>query len=103
MATRPPSIPAAPDAEPYGQPGTVSASIEGRIPFRTENEREADAVLTEEQKSRQAVEAFITLARDRWNSINQHESDIRTKEQDDLAFFASDQWPNEIKAQREGG
>ena len=100
MATRPPSIPAAPDAEPYGQPGTVSASIEGRIPFRTENERDSGRRAHRGAGVAKAVEAFITLARDRWNSINQHESDIRTKEQDDLAFFASDQWPNEIKAQR---
>jgi hypothetical protein len=50
MATRPPSVPSAPDAEPYGQPGTVSASTEGRFPFRTEDPETADAELTEEQE-----------------------------------------------------
>lgn len=101
MATRPPILPYPPDADPLsGDPTLIRASIDQRMPFRTENAQEADAVLTEEQAKRQEIDAFITLARDRWSAINQHESDIRTKEQDDLAFFASDQWPTEIKAQR---
>ena len=100
MATRPPSIPVAPDATLAGDPTLIRASVEGRIPFRTEDPEAADATLTEEQQQRGAVDAYITLARDRWKSISDHEANIRAKEQDELKFFASDQWPADIKSQR---
>ena len=44
---------------------------------------------------------FLRLAHERFRTINDAESELRTKMLEDLKFRASDQWPDHIRSQRE--
>lgn len=46
--------------------------------------------------------ALIKTARSRWTHAESAESEQRQREQDDLRFYAGDQWPEDIKKSRKG-
>lgn len=103
MATRPPSHPAVDGDATVSQPGAVSGSVPGRIPFKTDSPTppSPDPNSPKGRTSSQKAQDFLVLARERWQTIDQHESKLRSEQQDDLDFFASDQWPQSIRQQRE--
>lgn len=102
MATRPPLHPPLEGESPISQPGAVSASVHDRIPFKTDPNTVPDGPEASEDREKQAKkEAFLNLALDRWQAVDEAESTLRRDMREDLEFFASDQWPADIKAQRQ--
>jgi hypothetical protein len=45
---------------------------------------------------------FLKLARDRWDQAQEAEKNQRSREKEDLQFYAGDQWPEDIKTSRAG-
>jgi hypothetical protein len=93
MAARIPSIPALDGPSGLSQPGAVSQTVERDDATTGPDE-------TERAKRETAKDEFLALARRRWQTINNSEAEYRQHQEEDLRFFASDQWPADIKAQR---
>lgn len=84
------------------QPGTVGAvlsreSAGGVTTLETDQAASASAEDAQVVKRR----AFLELARRRWQRSGDAESELRTNMLEDLEFYNSDQWPDNIKAQRQ--
>jgi len=103
MATRPPSHPALDGEPPISQPGASSASVEGRAGFKTESPTPPSPNPNSDGDTRVSQKAadFVALAMKRWQTIDAAESELRGDQREDLEFFASDQWPKDIKDQRD--
>jgi len=54
-----------------------------------------------ETARQEAVEEFLTLAKERFRTITDAESVLRQKMLEDLEFRASEQWPNNVRTMRE--
>ena len=96
MATRPPDHPALEAVPPIGQPGAVSAASRQSFPFKSDQPRRDSS----DEGTSSKADDFLTLARDRWHTINTTEEALRKAMREDLEFFASDQWDARIKAER---
>ena len=102
MATRPPLHPPLEGEPPISQPGAISSSVRDRIPFGTDPPTLDEPLDPDAENAKQAQKAaFLTLAIDRWRTVDQAESALRAEMREDLNFFASDQWPTKIRQQRE--
>jgi len=103
MASKVPSVPALLDQAAIAQPGAVSASVEGSLPIPTDPDgplsisQEWRSVDEQTQRTR---DEFLAVARRRYQTIESAESELRRNQKTDLEFFASDQWPEDIKRQR---
>lgn len=97
MATRPPDHPALEAVAPIGQPGAISVASRQSFPFKSDRPRLVDA---SDEDTTSKADAFLSLARDRWHTIDTTESALRQAMREDLEFFSSDQWDAKIKAER---
>lgn len=68
---------------------------------RVAEEVEVDETIDAATAQRETVDMFLRLAHERFRTINDAESELRTKMLEDLKFRASDQWPDHIRSQRE--
>ena len=93
MAARIPSIPALDGPSGLSQPGAISQTAED--PSQRTDQAEIDRAKVETER-----DEFLALARRRWETINSAEAEYRQHQEEELRFFASDQWPADIKAQR---
>jgi len=91
VASRVPNIPSL-DATPNPQlsPDVLSGVL------TDENGQTDDP----EGSIQQSQDDFLVLARQRWQTIDNTETKLRTLQRRDLDFFASDQWDQKIKKQR---
>jgi len=104
MATRPTIHPSLEGDAPISQPGAISASVGGRVSFQTDTPdviEDAAEGTEAERVRREKMQAFITLAFDRWRTVDSAESELRKSQRECLDFVASDQWPQQIRQQRE--
>ena len=87
---------------PGAQPGSTYASIAATIPIGS-----GDAHLTStdastpSQTAQQKASDFVQAAIRRWRVCDQSESALRQAMRKDLEFYASDQWNETIKKQRD--
>jgi len=80
--------------------GAVSAAIDATIPIPTDTSATPEP--DEQAKTRdEKISDFITLCIKRWRTVDSAESVLRKAHKQDLDFFASDQWPDKIRKQRD--
>lgn len=65
-------------------------------------EDERIAVDPAPKRTTKQIDAFLRVARDRFKRGEEAETTQRARELDDLKFAGGDQWPSEIKLQRQG-
>lgn len=80
------------DLTPYSQPVGTQAVADPA----------ADATAPAQSKKTRNVKKFLQLARDRFKLGQEAEKTQRERELDDLRFYAGDQWPKDVRDQRDG-
>jgi len=73
------------------------------LAVREESSRPSSAVDTDEREQRAAVSPVVIEARERWQQCQSAESTMRASMLEAKKFRAGNQWPEEIKIQRQGG
>lgn len=88
-----------PSQADYGDGDTREADADGVIVETGPDTRPADVVASDER--REKVATLIALAQERFRTVSEAESKLRTDMREDRRFRLGEQWPDHIRSMRE--
>ena len=87
---------------PVAQPGSTYASVAATIPLgRGDAQLTSLDAQTPDLTAKQQAQDYVQAVIRQWRVVDQAESRLRKDQKKDGEFYASDQWPEHIKKQRD--